>query len=162
MDKLYERKIISRDDKAVLKPSKDRYDNELLLEMMLTRSWDDCVKFAVILSETEGVDDLGRKLLDDAGVRKEEIVGSQETLRKLRAENEMLAEEAKAAARKAKEERLLRLAYQIGRGGEEEVRVLSERKVGLIACDWLNSSRKVPANSASGSQSKVYQMLEHT
>jgi hypothetical protein len=96
---------------------------------MLTRSWDDCVKFAVILSETEGVDDLGRKLLDDAGVRKEEIVGSQETLRKLRAENEMLAEEAKAAARKAKEERLLRLAYQIGRGGEEEK---SARK----QCKW--------------------------
>ena len=34
---------------------------------MVTRSWEHCVELSVIVSETEGVKDLGKKLLEDAG-----------------------------------------------------------------------------------------------
>ena len=33
----------------------------------MTRSWEQCVEFVVIVSETEGVKDLGEKLLENAG-----------------------------------------------------------------------------------------------
>jgi hypothetical protein len=86
----------------------------------MTRSWDECVKFAVILSKTEGIKDLGKKLLDYAGVGKEDIVDGRETLRKPRAENEMLAERMEEAAQEEEGDGLLRLDRQINRGGEEK------------------------------------------
>ena len=69
-DKLYEREILSKRDKDKIeaKSSRDRREGAaLLLDMMSTRSWSQCVEFAVIVSETEGVKDLGEKLLEDAG-----------------------------------------------------------------------------------------------
>ena len=38
----------------------------LLLEIMMTSSWCKCVEFAVILSETEGLKDLGEKLMKNS------------------------------------------------------------------------------------------------
>ena len=35
----------------------------MLLDVMLTTSWRQCVEFAIILSQTNGVEDLGDKLL---------------------------------------------------------------------------------------------------
>ena len=70
-DKLYEREILSKRDKEKIeaKSSRDRREGAaLLLDMMSTRSWSQCVEFAVIVSETEGVKDLGEKLLEDAGL----------------------------------------------------------------------------------------------
>ena len=69
-DKLYEREILSKRDKDKIeaKSCRDRREGAaLLLDMMSTRSWSQCVEFAVIVSETEGVKDLGKKLLEDAG-----------------------------------------------------------------------------------------------
>ena len=69
-DTLYSREIISAMDKEeiVSKAVRNRREGvELPLEIMVTRSWEQCVEFAVIVSETEGVKDLGEKLLEDAG-----------------------------------------------------------------------------------------------
>ena len=38
-----------------------------LVSVMETRSWAQCVKFAVLLQETEGIEDVGLKLLQSAG-----------------------------------------------------------------------------------------------
>ena len=69
-NQLYEREIISKrqKDKIEEKAAASRREGAaLLLDMMLTRSWSQCVEFAVIVSETNGVKDLGEKLLRDAG-----------------------------------------------------------------------------------------------
>ena len=69
-DTLYSREIISAMDKEEieLKAVRNRREGaKLLLDIMVTRSWEQCVEFAVIASETEGVKDLGEKLLEDAG-----------------------------------------------------------------------------------------------
>ena len=69
-DILYSRKIISAMDREEIESKavrSRRKGAKLLLEIMLTRSWEKCFEFAVILSETEGVEDLGKKLLEDAG-----------------------------------------------------------------------------------------------
>ena len=69
-DTLYSREIISAMDKEeiVSKAVRNRREGaELLLEIMVTRSWEQCVEFSVIVGETEGVKDLGEKLLEDAG-----------------------------------------------------------------------------------------------
>ena len=68
-DKLYEREILSKRGKKMIedKSFRDRREGAaLLLDMMSTRSWSQCVEFAVIVSETVGVKDLGEKLLEDA------------------------------------------------------------------------------------------------
>ena len=68
-DKLYERSIISKrhKDEIEQKASRDRRKGaELLLNVMLTSSWEQCTNFAVIISQTDGVmKDLGDKLLAD-------------------------------------------------------------------------------------------------
>ena len=64
--KLYELKILSKRDKDDIehKAAESRHRGaSLLLDIMLTRSRSDCVEFAVILRETEGMGDLGEKLL---------------------------------------------------------------------------------------------------
>ena len=69
-DILYSRKIISAMDREEVESKavvSRREGAKLLLEIMLTRSWEKCFEFAVIVSETEGVEDLGKKLLEDAG-----------------------------------------------------------------------------------------------
>ena len=69
-DKLFSREIISAMDKEEIESKavrNRRKGAKLLLEIMLRRSWEKCVEFAVIVSETEGVKDLGEKLLENAG-----------------------------------------------------------------------------------------------
>ena len=70
-DKLYELKILSKRDKDDIehKAAESRHRGaSLLLDIMLTRSRSDCVEFAAILRETDGMRDLGEKLLmQDAG-----------------------------------------------------------------------------------------------
>ena len=69
-DKLFSREIISAIDREAIESKavvSRREGAKLLLNIMLTRSWEQCVEFAVIISETEGVKDLGEKLLEDAG-----------------------------------------------------------------------------------------------
>ena len=68
--KLFEREMISMRDKEEIERKARGSRREgavLLLEMMMTSSWCACVDFAVILSETERLKDLGEKLLRDAG-----------------------------------------------------------------------------------------------
>ena len=68
--KLFEREIISMMDKEEIesKARRDRREGAvLLLDMMTESSWCACVEFAVILSETERLKDLGEKLLRDGG-----------------------------------------------------------------------------------------------
>ena len=64
-DKLFSLEIISAIESKAARSR--RKGAKLLLNIMLTRSWEQCVEFAVIVSETEGVKDLGEKLLEDAG-----------------------------------------------------------------------------------------------
>ena len=69
--KLFEREMISMRDKEEIEGKARGSRREgavLLLEMMMTSSWCACVDFAVILSETERLKDLGEKLLRDAGL----------------------------------------------------------------------------------------------
>ena len=69
-DTLYSREVISAMDREEVESkavTSRREGAKLLLEIMLTRSWEKCFEFAVIVSETEGVEDLGKKLLEDAG-----------------------------------------------------------------------------------------------
>ena len=66
-DKLFQREIISKRDKDEIeeKAAKSRRKGaSLLMDVMLTRSWKQCVEFAVIVSQTDGVKDLGEKLLN--------------------------------------------------------------------------------------------------
>ena len=65
-DRLYGRGIISKRHKDEIEEKASRNRREgatLLLDVMLTRSWRQCVEFAVIVSQTDGVKDLGNKLL---------------------------------------------------------------------------------------------------
>ena len=66
---LFKREIISlMDREKIERKSRDsrREGAVLLLEIMMTSSWCECVEFAVILSETEGLKDLGEELVKNA------------------------------------------------------------------------------------------------
>ena len=68
--KLFEKEIISVRDKDKIESkarSSRRKGAIFLLEIMMTSSGCACLEFAVILSETERLKDLGEKLLRDAG-----------------------------------------------------------------------------------------------
>ena len=66
---LFKREIISMMDREKIERKARGSRREgavLLLEIMMTRSLCECVEFAVILSETEGLKDLGEKLVNNA------------------------------------------------------------------------------------------------
>jgi hypothetical protein len=139
-DRLYEKAIVSKRHKDQIenKAKTSRLDGvALLLDVLLTRTWKQCVEFAVMMSETEGLEDLGGKLLrlksnleDSRGEVVLEVGDSKTEMKRLRAENkkllkktESLAKEKSAvekremlAVRKEKGERLLRLGYAVDKG----------------------------------------------
>ncbi|XP_062519946.1 uncharacterized protein LOC134194970 isoform X2 [Corticium candelabrum] len=142
---LFKREIISMMDREKIeRKARDsrREGAVLLLEIMMTRSWCECVEFAVIVSETEGLKDLGEKLVKNAagdagqpGVRDGQDKGTiVRENRRLKRESESLMTKMKRADKKERGERLLRVGLEMERVSEIESRKRGERVSRMWFC----------------------------
>lgn len=67
-DKLFELYIISDDEMEDIQSQRTRREMvRRLLSVMNTRSWLQCLRFARLLTQTEGIEEIGTKLLEEAG-----------------------------------------------------------------------------------------------
>jgi hypothetical protein len=99
----------------------------LLLDIMLTRSREQCVEFCTVVRETVGLQDLGERMLKDLDEDmtdsrdKRTIVGE---VRQVKREKQELLEKNQSLSKENKKLRLLNIEFEMDKAGSEWLSVM--------------------------------------